>query len=130
MTGDKMIRTIYQFYCYKCYKPNISEKSFNLDLEDNRLIRIFCPNCKAWVFCDETNLSPYRYKIIKKKEWSIVDEDTSINTTIYKNNNYEDIVKICEQLNRNIISTSTIDHINNHHNILKTIDWYFNTFQH
>lgn len=121
-----MIRTIYRFYCYKCFKLNISTSSYRLDISNNLINRIFCPNCESWVYCDETNLSPNHYKIIKKSEWSIIDEDKPNNTTIYTNSNYQDVAKVCDQLNKNIISVSSL---NQNYNTFKTVDWYINTFK-
>ncbi|MDD3417323.1 MAG: hypothetical protein PHY47_25580 [Lachnospiraceae bacterium] len=116
-----MTRTIYQFYCYKCFNFNVSETTYNLDIRNNLIEHIFCPNCHAWVLCSDTNLSPAQYKIINKGNWSIIDEDSPNNSTIYINKKYQSALKVCDQLNANKI---TISDIHDSYCTLETIDWF------
>lgn len=105
-----MKRTIYNFYCYRCYKQNIAAISYPLDIHNGKINHIYCPNCRAWIPCRDTNLSAERYKLIHTNDWDIIDEDTPMRSPVYAVRAYAVARSICDALNSNTISVSELYH--------------------
>lgn len=99
-----MKRTIYQFYCYVCYKQNTNRIPYPLRAINEQIHEIYCPNCKAWVSYKNTNLVPERYKLIHPNEWAIVDQDSPRCQIIYTVKSHQMAVHICNMLNKGTLS--------------------------
>ena len=108
--GDYMKRTIYNFYCYRCLKQNIAVTSYPLDIDNGKIIRIYCPCCQAWIPYTDTNLSENRYKLVHRNDWCILDEDTPRRQIIYTVKMYETAHKICNSLNNGTLTVSRLYH--------------------
>lgn len=116
-----MSRSIYNFYCYRCYKQNIAAMSYPLDIDNGKIDYIFCPNCHAWIHYSNTNLSAERYKLVRKSNWNIVDEDTPEPHIIYEVQNHDIAQKLCRALNNHDISVNQLCAPC----LFQTVDWFF-----
>lgn len=103
-----MERSIYNFYCYQCFKENICAIPYPLECYKGKINRIYCPNCQSWISYKDTNLSQDRYKIVHINEWCIIDEDSKDCRTVYSHESYHIAMKICDLLNCKILSVPQI----------------------
>lgn len=99
-----MKRTIYNFYCCRCYRQNISNISYPIMSNNGKIDYIYCPNCQMWISYKNTNLSTYRYKLVHRNNWCIIDEDTPNQQLIYKVNAHSTAIQICNSLNAGTLS--------------------------
>lgn len=118
-----MNRKIYRFYCYHCNTLNASSQSYPLDVVNNKIVHVHCPNCCSWIHYSNTNLVPDRFKIIRKDRWGIVDEDALNPVVLYTSENYGSIIELCNSLNNNTLTSETF---NNHLAIFEVVEWYVN----
>lgn len=105
-----MNRCIYNFYCYQCYQQHVAKMSYPLDIENGKINYIFCPGCNTWVHFCKTNLSENRFKIVRKNNWNIIDEDSLDLKCVYTLKNYNIAQNICDALNNDLITVSQLNY--------------------
>ncbi len=105
-----MTRTIFTYYCYRCYKQNNAAISYPLDINNGKISQIYCPNCKMWIPYTDTNLSEERYKIVHRNDWCIIDEDSPEHQLIYTVKKYQIAESICSLLNNGTLTVSCLYH--------------------
>lgn len=105
-----MKRTIYNFYCYHCFKQNISTIPYPIKSNNKKIEQIYCPNCQMWISYKDTNLSTNRYKLVHRNDWCIIDEDTPNQQLVYKVAAHHIAKLICSSLNAGTLSVRQLYH--------------------